>query len=257
MKQFLIDLYYKYKKGWGWFGDYPNWQAAEAVCGGYNSAEIFEKVKQSSLKVRDGEGAFERDSVVFYEPETHEELIKWLKNIADTEGVVRILDFGGALGSTYFQHRNILKQYKNLIWCVVEQGDFVKIGKSDFENEVLKFEYTIDEAVKKYQPNAVFISSVLMYVEKPFLILEDIFKTKIPHLMVDRTPFIPAEKDRLTVQIVLPKIYKASYPCWIFSEKKFLNFMQPFAVLKKQFPALDKINIQNCEYKGMIFKIRD
>ncbi len=257
MKQILIDLYYRYWKGWGWFGDFPNWAMANSTCGGYNSTEIFEKVKASSILVRDGKAAFERDSVAFYESEINEELINWLKNIAlgiGTEGAVKVLDFGGALGSTYFQHREILKHFPNLIWCVVEQGDFVKIGKTEFENEVLKFEYTIDEAIEKYQPNAVFISSVLMYIEKPYDVLMDIFKSGIPHIMIDRTPFIPSEADRLTVQIVPPKIYEASYPCWIFSEKKFLYFTEKYARFVKEFPALDKINIINCQYKGMIFE---
>jgi putative methyltransferase (TIGR04325 family) len=264
MKQILIDLYYRYRKGWGWFGDFPNWALANSTCGGYNSTEIFEKVKASSILVRDGKAAFERDSVAFYEPETNEELIKWFENIVSrneiegcnpkTSGVIRVLDFGGALGSTYFQHREILKQFPNLIWCVVEQGDFVKIGQSEFENEVLKFEYSIREAVEKYQPNAVLVSGVLMYIEKPYDILADIFKSEIPHIMIDRTPFIPSEEDRLTVQIVPPKIYKASYPCWIFSEKKFLNFTEKHVRFVKEFPALDKINILNCQYKGMIFE---
>ena len=114
MKQILIDFYYRYWKGWGWFGDFPNWAMANSTCGGYNSTEIFEKVKASSILVRDGKAAFERDSVPFYEPETNEELTNWLKNIVqgkEAEGEVRVLDFGGALGSTYFQHREILNSF--------------------------------------------------------------------------------------------------------------------------------------------------
>ncbi len=246
MQQLLIDFYFRYWKGWGWFGHYPDWAAAVVDCEGYDTTEIFEKVKIATCKVKLGQTKCE----------TNKELMKWVENISTTAGIIRILDFGGALGSIYFQHREILNKFPHLIWCVVEQKDFVEIGQAEFEDNVLKFEYTIEDALKKYQPNAVLLSSVLMYIEKPYNILEEIFESKIPHIMIDRTPFISAPEDRLTVQIAIPSVYKASYPCWIFSEQKFLNFTNRYAHHIKEFPAFDKSNILNCNYKGMIFEVK-
>lgn len=261
MLQTLIDFYYKYWKKWGWFGDYPDWKTAEMNCIGYASDEIIEKVRLSVAQVRDGKAAFERDSVLFYEPETHTELMNWLHQIVKKDKLtskpsLRLLDFGGSLGSTYFQHKQQLAAFDNLIWCVVEQEKFVKIGKREFQNNYLKFELSLQDAIAHYQPNAILLSSVLMYIEKPYNILEAVFKSGISHIMIDRTPFIPAEKDRITVQIVPSYIYTASYPCWVFSEEKFLNFIKRYAQVKKEFTALDKMNILGCQYKGFILENR-
>ena len=174
MIQFLFNLYFRYWKKWGWFGDFPNWQAAQATCGGYDSNEIIEKVRASALKVKNGEAAFERDSVLFFEEENDENLLKCLEKVANslqkgensdfTEGVLRVVDFGGSLGSTYFQHQKALKKYPNLIWCVVEQPHFVEIGKREFETENLYFEYTLQAAFERFKPHFFLLNSVLQYI---------------------------------------------------------------------------------------------
>jgi hypothetical protein len=48
----------------------------------------------------------------------------------------------------------------------------------------------------------------------------------ISYLIIDRTPFIEDEVDRLTIQKVHPRIYSASYPAWFFSRQKFMNFVR-------------------------------
>ena len=58
MLQFLFDVYFRYWKRWGWFGDYSTWQAAEAACIGYDSVEISEKVRNAAIEVKNGEAAF-------------------------------------------------------------------------------------------------------------------------------------------------------------------------------------------------------
>jgi len=63
---------------------------------------------------------------------------------AKSEGVLKVLDFGGSLGSTYFQNRKFLDSLKDVVWCVVEQKHFVDVGKVDFEDSRLKFYYDIE-----------------------------------------------------------------------------------------------------------------
>ena len=51
----LIDLYRLYNaKKYGWFGDYKTWEEAENVSTGYDAIEIIQKVKESTLKVKNG-----------------------------------------------------------------------------------------------------------------------------------------------------------------------------------------------------------
>lgn len=228
MLQFLFDLYFRYWKRWGWFGDYTTWQAAQAICTGYDAAEISEKVRNAALKVKNGEAAFERDSVLFYDTEYDQNLLDCIEKIYHTAGFnpdilagmgMHIIDFGGSLGSTYFQHRKILNQYPNLTWCVVEQKHFVDIGKKEFEEERLFFEYTLKEACHRVKPNFLLLNSVLQYVEKPYELLEEIRNTGVSHILIQRTPMINDGRDHITQQIAHPSVYKASYPSWVFGEQ--------------------------------------
>ena len=226
MIQFLYNLYFRYWKRWGWFGDFPNWQAAQMACGGYDSDEIIEKVRASALKVKNGEAAFERDSVLFFEEENDENLLKCLEKAIFTpeginEGALRVIDFGGSLGSTYFQHQKALKKYPNLIWCVVEQSHFVEIGKREFETENLYFEYTLQAAFERFKPHFFLLNSVLQYIEKPYHLLKEVENLKIPYILIQRTPMIDDTQDRITQQIAHPSVYKASYASWVFGEKYF------------------------------------
>ena len=74
--------------------------------------------------------------------------------------------------------------------------------------------------------NIILLSSVLPYIEKPFDLLEDINKLDIEYILIDRTYFYEDQDDRLTIQKVSPTIYDASYPCWIFSQDKFLRSLR-------------------------------
>ena len=256
MFQQFVDFYFQYWKKWGWFGNYPTWQAAELDCKGYDADGIFERVVAASRAVQRGQAAYERDSVLFFDEETNENLIKSLKNVVDTEGSVRVLDFGGSLGSTFFQHQKQLSVFKNLIWCVVEQPHFVAAGQGEFETKTLKFEPTIAEAVAKYAPNVAVFSSVLQYLPQPFSFIEAIHAAKIPYLFIDRTPFLSADVDRITKQIVPSKIYAASYPCWLFSEKRFKTNLEKYYEIESEFAALDKNNVLNCRYKGFFCRLK-
>ena len=220
----LLVLYQKYWKKSGWFGDYPSWQAAEKDCDGYDSAAITTRVVEATWQVRDGKAAFERDSVLFFEEELDTSLLNILATIrADLgEKPLIVLDFGGALGSTYWQHRRVFDAW-NIKWIVVEQAHFVEIGKTEFENPQLKFAFTIEAACEKETPHIVLFNSVLQYLETPYAFFEAVEKQNIPSVFIGRTPTFDGKNDRITRQIVPPKIYKASYPSWVFSLDSFKN----------------------------------
>ena len=220
----LLVLYQKYWKKSGWFGDYPSWQAAEKDCDGYDSAAITARVVEATRQVRDGKAAFERDSVLFFEEELDTSLLNILGKIRVDLGEkpLIVLDFGGALGSTYWQHRRVFEAW-NILWIVVEQAHFVEIGQREFENAQLKFAFTIEAACEKETPHIVLFNSVLQYLETPYTFFEAVEKQNIPSLFIGRTPTFEGEKDRIMQQIVPPKIYKASYPSWVFSLDSFKN----------------------------------
>ena len=53
------------RKAYGWSGDYTSWQEAKKEATGFDHPAILEKVKNALLKVKNGEAAHERDSVLY------------------------------------------------------------------------------------------------------------------------------------------------------------------------------------------------
>ena len=200
-------------------GDYQTWQAAQAASDGYDDAAILERVRSSTALARDGKVAFERDGVTFDEPDYNFPLLACLLRIASENGNrLRVLDFGGALGSTYFQCRSFFSGLTELRWTVVEQPHFVACGQREFADGRLLFAPEIDQR----EVDVVLLSSVMQYLPEPWTLLEKCRGTGAPWLLVDRTGLIESPRDVLSVQQVPAVIYgKATrYPAWLFSRLK-------------------------------------
>jgi len=208
-------------------GNYSNWQAASERATGYNAEQILERVKQAMLKVKGGAAVYERDSVLFdHVQHSYPVLAGMLRAAAENGNRLSVLDFGGSLGSSFFQCRDFLSVVGDLQWGIVEQENFVQCGRENLETGQLRFFYTIDECLQQMHPNVVLLSSVLQYIESPATVLEQLVGAAIPYIIIDRTPFSEALDDRITVQHVPPSIYPASYPCRIFGRQRFLDTFQ-------------------------------
>jgi putative methyltransferase (TIGR04325 family) len=243
----LTGLFY------GWYGNFSSWNDAMKKSKGYDSQEILEKVKDSSLKVKNGLAVYERDSLLFDHVEYSFPLLSGLLWIAGkNNGKLNVLDFGGSLGSSYFQNRVFLDALSEVNWCIVEQPEFVKVGREFFEDKKLHFFNSIEDCLKLYDIHLVLLSSVLQYLEEPYNMLEKIKLQNPEYIIIDRTPFVKGN-DRITVQKVNPKIYKGSYPCWFFNEEKFISSIRREYNLILEFDALDKANITS-QFKGFIFR---
>lgn len=249
------------KRGTYFSGNYPDWATAEAHSSGYDSTVILERVKQARIEVMAGDAAYERDSVLFDEV-THSfpVLVGLLRAAIKNGNQLSVLDFGGSLGSTYFQCREFLSILRSLKWGVVEQKHFVECGREQFETEDLKFYYTIAECIQKAKPNVALFSSVLQYVPEPYAVLDELISSDIPYVIIDRTSFSKEERDRIAVQHVPPSIYKATYPLWIFGEQSLLNvFRGHYEVLAHFDTNWDGSSIAICgglefNFRGMILR---
>ena len=106
---------------YGWHGNYFSWNEAKQKCSGYESQIILDKVKQSSLKVKEGLAAYERDSVIYSKVQYSFPLLSGLMWIAArNNGKLNVLDYGGSLGSSYFQNKRFLDSISGIHWCIVE-----------------------------------------------------------------------------------------------------------------------------------------
>lgn len=248
-----------WERKYGWSGNYSTWNKAKRKCKGYDAANILEKVKRAALKVKMGEAVYERDSVVFDKLDYCEPLLNALLFSAkENNNRLCVIDFGGSLGSSYFQYKELLKGVTDITWCVVEQPHFVKCGREFFEDDSLKFYYSIDEALKYQKPFVILLSSVLQYLEKPYEMICKVKDFEFNYIIIDRTAFVEDKDDRITVQAVWPEIYEASYPAWFFNESSFLKNLSPEYELQHVFndvidpPIL--IDGVRCYWKGFVFK---
>lgn len=254
MKNFFAFLIETKEAHYGLSGNYQTWDGAIAVSTGYNTNIILEKTRAALLKVKKGEAAYERDSVLFDEIQYAWPLLAGLMWVAARcGGVLNVLDFGGSLGSPCFQNRAFLSKLIEVRWNIVEQPRYVEIGKADFEDEHLKFYNDVNTCLMETQPNVIVLSSVLQYLEHPYTVLDQILKLPCEHTIIDRTPFWAGPSDRLCVQNVPPSIYPVSYPSWIFSREQFRSFLKEGWEITVMFENPDRLAgpVEFC-YQGMI-----
>lgn len=195
-----------------WTGSYRTWEEALEKSAGYDSTKIFEATLSAARSVRDGKALWERDSVCFSTREFNWELLACLFAAAAIDkGTLRVLDFGGSLGSTYFQHRDVFDRVMDLSWSIVEQKPIVEIGALEFQTERLRFFETVELAMTSSPINVIVLSGVLQYLADPYTLLRDLVCLKPTAIVIDRTAISTVE--RIAVQHVPKAAYKASYPC--------------------------------------------
>lgn len=258
----LCRIYEKYIRksptahSYGFFGSYSSWDEAYKNCTGYDSSNILEKTKNALLKVKRGEVVYERDSVLF--DKIHYSwplLVGLLRASSENHNRLSVLDFGGSLGSTYFQNREILSGLDSLKWSIVEQPHYVACGKKFFQSNELVFYDDLNACLLKERPDVFLASSVIQYLEKPYMVLSKIIESGVKWIIIDRTPFLlDNKKDLLTVQKVTPSVYDASYPAWFFNKKEFLNYFKKKYSLLGEFQGFDRANISS-EYLCQIFRL--
>ncbi len=238
---FLI-VYNKYIKGipkrkFGWFGAFKSWEEAEKYSNGYDSNIILERVEHGQQKVLDGKAAFSRDSVVFKRMEYNWPVFSVLMKVANEKGgVLNVLDFGGSLGSSFYQYKYFVGNNVEYRWYVVEQPHFVKLGNDKFKTPELAFFESIDEALVNFTPDVVLFSSVLPYINSYERIIQNVLKYNIDNIIIDRTPIIN-DGNRISIEIVPGHIYDASYPCRFFNKEALISHFSDMYTLVAEFQS--------------------
>jgi putative methyltransferase (TIGR04325 family) len=238
-------------------GEYPTWSAATAASTGYSSASILEKVREATLKVKRGEAIYERDSVLFDRIEySWPALAGLMLSAAMNRGRLSVLDFGGSLGSGYFQNRKFLVHIGEVQWGVVEQPHYVECGRNEIGDDRLKFFETIDACVGAIAPNTVLLGSVIHYIESYEPLLRQLTAFKPGVIVLDRTIVNGSGANRIYVQDVPSVVYEASYPVYSVSEPSLIAYLDDlgYDLLTDfdagEFPAAEAAG---STFKGYIF----
>jgi len=234
-------------------GDYPTWSDAQRSAKGYDYAAIAEKIRVATHHVKAGRAAFERDTVVFKEEDFRWPLLSNLLHLAGRRDGLHVADFGGSLGSVYFQHRGYLDRIKDLRWSVIELPEITAVGRKEFQNETLYFCDDLDQCSRHAPLDAVLFAGSMQYLETPFHFLERAAAVA-PHIILDRVPFIDSDKDRITIQHPPPAIYPGSSPHWFFSEKKLDGFMRDLGMTRLvQWKGFDHPANIPSRYVGVVY----
>ena len=215
-------------------GDYDSWEAALSRSGGYDALEIAERVAAATRKVISGQAAYERDSVLFDHVQYSWPTLAALLQVALERGSLRVVDVGGALGSSWRQNGKFLTRLSvPLTWHVVEQKHFVALGAKEFADAHLRFYGSTPEAAGE-GVDVVLFSSSLCYVADPIRFVREASGTSAQFLIVDRLPTIAGHRDRIAVQYVTEPIYNASYPVRFFGrDALFSSLLSGWRVIER------------------------
>lgn len=241
-------------RGVRYVGNYPDWESARLASRGYDAPEILESVAKAARLVRDGKMAYERDGVAFAEPAfVWPVLACVLGAAARADGQVAVVDFGGSLGSLYFQHRSLFRGLSKVRWTVVEQPAFVELGRREFTNDELRFASSITEAVSAMSPTVVLFSGVLAWVSEPDSFITEALATKVENIVIARTPIVDASLDQIRVQKNSPGLGGGSYPCRMFARGRFIEKFSPDYTLCTEWPESDQVE-GRVSFRGLWFR---
>jgi putative methyltransferase (TIGR04325 family) len=245
-----LRRWYRLHFGWKWYrGNYPDWAAARSASAGYDAAPILEKVVAATRAVRTGRALWERDGALFYVPCYNDPLLQALNQCAKASGRLEVVDFGGSLGSTWWQHRAQLNALGLVAWRVVEQAQFVEAGR-EFEGEGLSFHANLAEAWTTGRPTVVLFSGVLQCIENPSEILRELVRLNPEHIVLDRTPFVLRGATRLAVQHTPPELGGGTYPCWHFEQSALLAALRENYDLVSDWAGADDVDI-TLSFRGL------
>ena len=238
---------------------FASWDEARTASGGYDDAAILDKVRAATLAVKRGDAVYERDSVLFDRVEYSWPVLAALTWTASLHGGrLSVLDFGGSLGSSYFQNRRFLARLPDVRWGVVEQPHYVAAGRADVAHGGLSFFDDVEQCAAAIQPNVALLSSVIQYLDAYEPVVARIAAVRPTTIVLDRTIVklgADARSD-IYVQDVPPSIYSASYPVRAIPEQGLIaalarggyELMSDFD--SPEFPPLAALG---CVFKGYVF----
>ena len=237
-----LRRWYRLHFGWKWYrGSYPDWSAARAASSGYDDAAILQRVVAATREVHAGRALWERDGALFQTRFVNQPLLAALAKCARLSGRLEVVDFGGSLGSTWWQHRSELASLGLTAWRVVEQEHFVRAGH-EFAGDVLSFHPNLEDAWKKGRPTVVLFSGVLQCIEEPDVILREVLRLAAPHVVMDRTPFVLRGSTRLAVQYTPPELGGGTYPCWHFRKDDLLRTLTESYDIVEDWAGFDDVD---------------
>ena len=252
-----LKLWFGSKKGSSFKGEYISWDEALANCeGGYDDPLILERVLASTLKVKFGEIAYERDGIVFDEIEySWEVLVGIMMAASHNNGQLCVLDIGGSLGTTYFQNKQFLDHINFQSWNIIEQAHYVDSGRKNIQDDKIRFYEDINQCLDESKPNIIIISGSLQYMPNLDNFIEKVINVGASTIIIDRTFIQKTEFNKIFIQYASSDI-GGNYPCYSISEPWLINSLSNHYQLIADFDSLPfpELSTISSFFKGYIFQ---
>lgn len=238
-------------------GHYRKFSDAASACSGYDADEILRVVAAATADVLAGKAPAERDGVLLDSKLVPYPVVAELMYLAARNGgELSVCDFGGSLGSLYRACSDYVDALASVRWGIVEQAHYVAYGQANLANDRLRFFASISDCQQDISPSCIVLSSVLQYMEEPLDLLKQLNEGTWQSIILDRTPFVSAEKSFVTVQYVPAAWVKSSYPSWLFAKAEVMDALHAFRLIA-EFPALDgRVGYGDklADFRGLIFR---
>jgi putative methyltransferase (TIGR04325 family) len=148
---------------------------------------------------------------------------------------IRVLDFGGSVGIHFFALAPVLSKKWKLDWTICELPALARAGAEVYGSQI-RFVTALDELGPE-RFDVALASGSLPYVPDPRQTC-DALLDRCDALIINRTPFIDAPADRLTVQHVQFGAGVTRYPAWFMSrERWFKRIVERGFTIELSWPA--------------------
>ena len=222
---------------------------------GWDTNSIDERTIAAARRVRDGHVPFEMDGIeqpgVYHSPAI---LSLLLIMYARCGPIFSIVDFGGGLGTHYFQHRRLLAALPKLSinWNVIERPRLLaKMRAGEFETDRLNFFRSLEHADRHISKTSAFVSSgAIQYLEDPFAFLDTVAE-RFDVIALDRVLSFERDENLIFVQHTSKDHQEVTYPVWCLSRSKLVSH-----IVSKGFSLIDTFNPEPYEklsHTGAIF----
>jgi putative methyltransferase (TIGR04325 family) len=137
----------------------------------------------------------------------------WLQTIA-AQTKLRVVDFGGGAGQSYYQYRSLLGDAAIERWLVIDLPEVLEYGKRTAAargaSTVLAFERA---APADFRANVLFAAGSLHYWQEPLAALAAITGQLPPHILINRSPL----RERGHTFVTIQRAGGAPVPCIVRS----------------------------------------
>ena len=213
-------------------GPYPSWQDAASEATGWDSHLTVSKVRVGLLDVLMGYCCYERDGIAFPVSPVRNTLRSKLLNLWTSDSVV--VDFGGGLGGTYVNNRDILDSAASR-YIVIEQDSFCEAGSrlaKQFQLPVA-FHSSLGELGPGLSIDILIAGGVISYLEDWRQLIRSMIAVRPRHILIDRQ-VLTHRRTRIYIQETHGYYERdVSYPCWIINQREFLQAFEGYRLIER------------------------